>query len=60
MARWTVDAMAEQARRFALVTGAKTGIGFEAALQLACKGKAGGADVVAIHTPDKISHAPPR
>lgn len=38
MARWKVDAMAEQAGRFALVTGANTGIGFEAALQLSRKG----------------------
>ena len=38
MARWTADAMAEQNGRIALVTGANTGIGFEAALQLARKG----------------------
>ena len=38
MARWTADAMAEQDGRIALVTGANTGIGFEAALQLARKG----------------------
>ena len=38
MARWTADAMASQAGRVALVTGANTGIGYEAALQLARKG----------------------
>jgi NAD(P)-dependent dehydrogenase (short-subunit alcohol dehydrogenase family) len=38
MARWTADAMADQAGRLALVTGANTGIGYEAALQLARKG----------------------
>ena len=38
MAPWTADAIAEQAGRVALVTGANTGIGFEAALQLASKG----------------------
>ena len=38
MARWTADAMAKQDGRIALVTGANTGIGFEAALQLARKG----------------------
>ena len=38
MARWTADAMADQAGRLALVTGANTGIGYEAALQLAHKG----------------------
>jgi len=38
MARWTANAIPDQTGRRVIVTGANTGIGFEAARVLACKG----------------------
>jgi len=38
MSRWTVDQIPDQSGRTAIVTGANTGIGFEAALALSRKG----------------------
>ena len=36
--RWTTDYIADQSGRVAIVTGANSGIGFEAAKALAAKG----------------------